>query len=119
MRTAGIIRIIIGLVIAVLLTAILVVLLTGNNIFSRLGWDGSWVNNIVDRATYSSGGVDLDSDEIVVSQEAKVPASTVQIDQHNVRAFFTKALHNRCPNPMRATGYNGNLVFEPFHKISF
>lgn len=78
MRTAGIIRIIIGLVIAVLLTAILVVLLTGNNVFSRLGWDGSWVNNIVDRATYSSGGVDVDSNEIVVSEEAKISASTVQ-----------------------------------------
>jgi lia operon protein LiaG len=78
MRTAGIIRIIIGLVIAVLLTAILVVLLTGNNIFSNLGWDGGWINNIVNRATYSSGGENSDSDEIIVSDKAQVSAQEIQ-----------------------------------------
>lgn len=78
MRVAGIIRIIVGLVLAVLLTAILVVLLTGENIFSRLGWDGSWVNSIVDRATYSSGGVNSDTNEIIVSEEAKVPAGSIE-----------------------------------------
>ena len=78
MKAAGIIRIIIGLVIAVLLTAILVVLLTGNNIFSRLGWDGGWVNNIVEHATYTSGGMNEDTNEIVVSENATVPASSIQ-----------------------------------------
>jgi len=78
MRTAGIIRIIVGLVIAVLLTAILVVLLTGNNIFSRLGWDGGWINNIVDRTTYTSGGLNADTNEIVVSDKAQVPADSIQ-----------------------------------------
>ena len=78
MKAAGIIRIIIGLVIAVLLTAILVVLLTGNNIFSRLGWDGGWVNNIVERATYTSGGMNEDTNEIVVSENATVPASSIE-----------------------------------------
>ena len=78
MKAAGIIRIIIGLVIAVLLTAILVVLLTGNNIFSRLGWDGGWVNNIVERATYTCGGMNDDTGEIVVSENATVPASSIE-----------------------------------------
>lgn len=77
MRAAGIIRIIVGLVIAVLLTAILVVLLTGNNIFSRAGLDGGWISNIVDRATYYSGGVDEDSDQIIVSEQASVPAENI------------------------------------------
>jgi hypothetical protein len=77
MRTAGIIRIIIGLVIAVLLTAILVVLLTGHNIFSRLG-GSEWVENLIDRAVYTSGGYNEDSDSLVVSQEARVAASGIQ-----------------------------------------
>ncbi len=78
MRTAGIIRIIVGLVIAVLLTAILVVLLTGNNIFARLGWDGGWVNHVIDRATYTSGGINEDSNEVIVSDQAHVSASGIQ-----------------------------------------
>ncbi|HWQ98947.1 MAG TPA: DUF4097 family beta strand repeat-containing protein [Clostridia bacterium] len=77
MRAAGIIRIIVGLVIAVLLTAILVVLLTGNNIFNRIGMDGSWVDKLVDRTTYYSGGVDEDSDQIIVSEQASVPAADI------------------------------------------
>ena len=78
MKAAGIIRIIVGLVIAVLLTAILVVLLTGNNIFSRFGWNNGWVDRFLDRTTYSSGGVNADSNEVVVSDEARVPASDIQ-----------------------------------------
>ena len=77
MRTAGIIRIIVGLVIAVLLTAILVVLLTGNNIFARLGGAG-WVNNIIDRAVYTSGGYNEDTNSIVVSDQASVPADSIR-----------------------------------------
>jgi hypothetical protein len=77
MRAAGIIRIIVGLVIAVLLTAILVVLLTGNNIFKQLGWDGGWINRIVDRTTYTSGGMNADSNEVIVSDQASVPASSI------------------------------------------
>ena len=78
MRAAGIIRIIVGLVLAVLLTAILVVLLTGQNVFGRLGWNGGWINNLVDRAVYTSGGVNDDTNEIVVSEQASVPAASVQ-----------------------------------------
>lgn len=78
MRAAGIIRIIVGLILAALLTAILVVLLTGQSIFSRLGWDGGWVNNIIERATYTYGGVNSDTNEIIVSEEAKVPADSIE-----------------------------------------
>ncbi|NLI54306.1 MAG: DUF4097 domain-containing protein [Clostridiales bacterium] len=78
MRTAGIIRIVIGLIIAVLLTAILVVLLTGNSVFDRLGWDGGWIGRIVERGVYMSGGVNADTNEIVVSEQARVSAGTVE-----------------------------------------
>lgn len=78
MRTAGIIRIIIGLILAVLLTAILVVLLTGHNIFSNLGWNGGWINNLIDRAVYTSGGINDDTNEIVVSDQASIPADSIQ-----------------------------------------
>lgn len=71
MRTAGIIRIIVGLVIAVLLTAILVVLLTGNNILARLGWNGGWINRAIDHAADTSEGM-------VVSDHASVPADTIE-----------------------------------------
>lgn len=83
MKTAGIIRIIIGLVIAVLLTAILVALLTGNNILSRAGINGDWVNDVIDRTVYRSGGVDEDSGAVIVSDEARVSAagiSKIKID---------------------------------------
>jgi len=42
MRTGGIIRIIIGLLVAVALTAFLVLTLGGVNVFQQLGWDGRW-----------------------------------------------------------------------------
>ncbi len=77
MKAAGIIRIIVGFVIAALLTAILVALLTGHNIFSRFGSDGTWIDRIVDRTTYYSGGVNNDSDEIIVSEQASVPAANI------------------------------------------
>jgi hypothetical protein len=77
MKAAGIIRIIVGLVIAVLLTAILVVLLTGNNIFARFGADGSWIDRMVDRTTYYSGGVNEDTNEVIVSDQASVPAGDI------------------------------------------
>ena len=83
MKTAGIIRIIVGLVIAVLLTAILVALLTGNNILSRAGINGDWVNDVIDRTVYRSGGVDENSGTVVVSDEARVSAdgiSKIKID---------------------------------------
>ena len=78
MRAAGIIRIIVGLVIAVLLTAILVVLLTGHNIFSDLGWNGGWINQITHREVFTSGGVNEDTNQIVVSEQASVPAANIQ-----------------------------------------
>ncbi|MCE5187762.1 MAG: DUF4097 domain-containing protein [Eubacteriales bacterium] len=78
MRAAGIIRIIVGLVLAVLLTAILVVLLTGQNIFGRLGWNGGWINNLIDRAVYTSGGMNEDTNEIIASEQASVPADSIR-----------------------------------------
>lgn len=78
MRTAGIIRIVVGLVIAVLLTAILIVLLTGNNIFRKVGWDGGWIGRIVERATYTSGRMGYDSNEVIVSDQANVPADGIK-----------------------------------------
>ncbi|MEA4915262.1 MAG: DUF4097 family beta strand repeat-containing protein [Christensenella sp.] len=78
MKAAGIIRIIVGLVIAVLLTAILVVLLTGNNIFSRFGWSNGWVDRFLDRTTYSSGGVNGNTNEVVVSDKANVDATNIK-----------------------------------------
>ena len=78
MRTAGIIRIIVGLVIAVLLTAILVVLLTGNNIFARVGIDDQWVDRLFNRSVYMSGGVDQDSGAVIVSEEAHVSADGIK-----------------------------------------
>ena len=78
MKAAGIIRIIVGLVIAALLTVILVVLLTGNNILSRMGTEGSWINRFVNGVTYYSGGVDEDSGAVVVSEKATVPASDIK-----------------------------------------
>jgi len=77
MKAAGIIRIIVGLVIAALLTVILVVLLTGNNILSRIGSDGGWINRFVDGVTYYSGGVDEDTGAVVVSDKATVPAEGI------------------------------------------
>jgi DUF4097 and DUF4098 domain-containing protein YvlB len=78
MKAAGIIRIIVGLVIAVLLTAILVVLLTGNNLFARVGLDNGWVDRFLDRTTYSSGGVNTEAGAIVVSDEARVSAANIK-----------------------------------------
>ena len=78
MKAAAIIRIIVGLVIAVLLTAILVVVLTGNNIFARLGWNNNWVDRFTDRTTYSSGGVNGDNNEVVVSDKASVDAASIK-----------------------------------------
>jgi hypothetical protein len=78
MKAAGIIRIIVGLVIAALLTVILVVLLTGNNILSRMGTEGSWINRFVNGVTYYSGGVDEDTGAVVVSDKATVPASEIK-----------------------------------------
>ena len=78
MRAAGIIRIIVGLVIAVLLTAILVVLLTGNNILGRIGINSGWVDDVLDRTVYTSGGIDEDSNAVIVSDEARVPASNIK-----------------------------------------
>jgi len=78
MKAAGIIRIIVGLVIAVLLTAILVVLLTGNNIFSRLDNGDNWIGRVFDRATYYSGGIDEDSNAVIVSEEARVSANNIK-----------------------------------------
>lgn len=78
MKTAGIIRIIVGLVIAVLLTAILVVLLTGNNLFARAGLDNGWVDRFTGRTSYSSANGNGNDGAIIVSQEARVPAANIK-----------------------------------------
>ena len=78
MKAAAIIRIIVGLVIAVLLTAILVVLLTGNNIFARFGWNNSWIDRFTDHSSYSSGGVNGDTNSVMVSDKASVDATNIK-----------------------------------------
>lgn len=78
MKTAGIIRIIVGLVIAVLLTAILVVLLTGNNLFARVGLDNGWVDRFTGRTSYSSASGNRNDGAVIVSQEARVPAANIK-----------------------------------------
>jgi hypothetical protein len=78
MRTAGIIRIIIGLVIAALLTVLLVVMLTGRNAVNVFGLDGTWIGSIVNRSIYLSGGVNADTNEVVVSEEARISADGIQ-----------------------------------------
>ncbi len=83
MRTAGIIRVIIGLVIAVLLTALLVVMLTGRNAIDVFGLKDTWIGRVVNRSVYMSGGVNENTNEIVVSEEARVSAdgiNRIQID---------------------------------------
>lgn len=80
MRTAGIIRIIIGLVIAVLLTAILLAGLFGQNLFQRLGWNSygirGWFFN--DSSIVTSSGVNTDSGESTVTDTASVSAADVR-----------------------------------------
>jgi hypothetical protein len=78
MKAAGIIRIIVGLVIAVLLTAILVVLLTGHNVFTDIGWNVGWMNRLTHRDVFTSGGVNEDTNEIIVSDQASIPAASIQ-----------------------------------------
>jgi hypothetical protein len=80
MRTAGIIRIVIGLVIAVLLTAILLAGLFGQGLFQRLGWNASgirgWLFN--DMPVISSSGINSESGESTVTDTASVSAADVR-----------------------------------------
>lgn len=80
MRTAGIIRIIIGLVIAVILTAVLLAGLFGQSLFQRLGWSSAglrgWIFN--GTPTITSSGVNSDSGESTVTDTATVPAADVR-----------------------------------------
>ncbi len=80
MRTAGIIRIIIGLVVAVLLTALLLAALFGQNVFQRLGWNNAGVRGwfFNDTSAVTSSGVDIDSGESAVTDMASVPAADVR-----------------------------------------
>jgi len=80
MRTAGIIRIVIGLVIAVILTTVLLAGLFGQSLFQRLGWNSanirSWLFN--DSSAITSSGVNTGSGETTVSDTAAVPAADVR-----------------------------------------
>lgn len=73
MRAGGIIRIIVGLVIAALLTAFLVAALSGVNLFEKFGWNTGWNNGWL-----RSGSVSTVNDgSTVVSETAAVPAASV------------------------------------------
>jgi len=80
MRTAGIIRIVVGLVIAVILTAVLLAGLFGQSLFQRLGWNSagirSWFFN--DSPVITSSGVNTDGGESSVTDTASVPAADVR-----------------------------------------
>lgn len=73
MRTGGIIRIIVGLVIAVVLTIFLVGALSGFNLFEKLGWHTGWSTGWFRSGTEAS----VDDGSTVVSETASVPAAGV------------------------------------------
>jgi len=79
MRTAGIIRIIVGLIIAVLLTALLVSALAGRSFFDRLGWNTDGWNGLF-RSSFWSGRYSSTAgdDATVVSESASVAAADVR-----------------------------------------
>lgn len=72
MRTGGIIRIIISLLVAVALTAFLVLSLGGVNVFQQLGWDGRWDRWRGVRAPAASNSTFVTSNEPVSIQAADV-----------------------------------------------
>ncbi len=75
MRAGGIIRIIVGLIIAAVLTAFLVMALGGQNLFERLGWNGNW--NGFPFYYRSSTQNSVDDGSKVVSDTESIPASSV------------------------------------------
>lgn len=72
MRTGGIIRIVVGLVIAALLTAFLVAALTGFNLFEKLGWNTGWTSWL-----HGNSISTVDDGSTVVSETAAVDAAGV------------------------------------------
>jgi len=77
MRTGGIIRIIVGLVIALILTAFLVLTLTGHNVLARLGWDGNWSWPFWASADYGSADAVADGTQIVAEETVSIAAADV------------------------------------------
>jgi hypothetical protein len=75
MRAGGIIRIIVGLVVAAVLTAFLVMALGGQNLFQRLGWNGNW--NGFPFYYRSNTSANFDDGFTVVSDTESIPASSV------------------------------------------
>lgn len=76
MRTGGIIRIVVGLVIALILIAFLVLTLTGHDVMERLGWSGwnwpFWVS-----ADYDSADAEADGTQVVAEETVSVAAADV------------------------------------------
>ncbi|MEN6596104.1 MAG: DUF4097 family beta strand repeat-containing protein [Clostridiaceae bacterium] len=75
MRAGGIIRIIVGLVIALVLTAFLVTALSGQNLFERLGWDGDWSG--FPFYYRSNTQTSVDDGSTVVSDTESIPAADI------------------------------------------
>lgn len=75
MRAGGIIRIVVGLVVAAVLTAFLVMALGGQNLFERLGWNGNWNGFPFYYRSTTQNSVDDGSK--VVSDTESIPASSI------------------------------------------
>lgn len=77
MRTGGIIRIIVGLVIALILTAFLVLTLTGHDVLERIGWNSNWSWPFWVSADYDSADAAADGTQIVAEETVSVAAADV------------------------------------------
>lgn len=78
MRAGGIIRIIVGLVVAAVLTAFLVMALGGQNLFERLGWNGNWNGFPFYYSSNNQSSID-DGSKIVSDTESIAASSVSQI----------------------------------------
>jgi len=78
MRAGGIIRIIVGLVVAAVLTAFLVMALGGQNLFERLGWSGNWSGFPFYYRSNNQSTID-DGSKIVSDTESIAASSVSQI----------------------------------------
>jgi DUF4097 and DUF4098 domain-containing protein YvlB len=76
MRTGGIIRIIVGLVIALLLTVFLILTFSGHNLMERLGWEGGW-NWPFWSTKYSFSDTETDDAGIIAEETVSLSAGDV------------------------------------------
>lgn len=77
MRAGGIIRIVVGLIVALLLIAVLVLALTGHDVLERLGWNGGWIWPFRTSADFDSSGA-ADAGEAVAEDTVSIAAAGVE-----------------------------------------